>query len=278
MSIPVLSGIKQLLINARIALWRRYRYRKLLDIPKDFLFRSTSDARSPRAAALMSTPLTLSLRALRDPVYLRLCNSDFAVFEEIFDRDEYTAIKQWSLPANARIVDLGANIGLASVYFSALMPDASVVAVEPDEDNCRLLRKNCKWLLDNNRLKVFRAFIAAHDGTAGIDRGHSSWAFQKVDTIDATHEAVPCVSMDHLLTDSRFDLIDLLKCDIEGSERELFANCAPWIGRVSHLVCETHRPYLNSDLYNDLRAAGWNFEIALERQNAVDGIAFLRRV
>jgi len=277
MSIPILSGVMQLFTNARIAVWRRHRYRKLMDVPRDFLFRSTSDARSPRPSALISTPLTLSLRTLQDPVYLRLSNSDFAVFEEIFDRDEYAAIKQWELPADARIIDLGANIGLASVYFAAVVPNASVVAVEPDEQNCSVLRRNCKRLLDDSRLKVFRAFIAAHDGTAGIDREQSSWAFQKVDTIDASHEAVPCVSMEHVLSESRFDRIDLLKCDIEGSERELFANCAPWIGRVQHLVCETHTPYLNTDLYNDLRSAGWNFEIALERQNEVDGIVFLRR-
>ena len=277
MSERALQSVRQLLTNARIAFWRRYRYRKLLDVPKDFIFRSASDARKPRASALLPMPLSLSLRSLRDPVYLRVSNSDFAVFEEIFDRDEYAAIKQWDLPADARIVDLGANIGLASVYFAAVVPNVSVAAVEPDEDNCRILRKNCKRLLHDNRLQVFRAFIAARDGMAGIDRGGSSWAFQKVDTIDATHEAVPCVSMEHLMAQCRFEHVDLLKCDIEGSERELFANCGPWIGRVEHLVCETHRPYMNTDLYNDLRAAGWEFEIALERQNEVDGIAFLQR-
>jgi FkbM family methyltransferase len=277
MSVRALSGIRQLLTNARIAIWRRYRYRNLLDIPKDFIFRSTSDSRTPRPSALIPMPLSLSLRTLRDPVYLRVSNSDFAVFEEIFDRDEYSAIKQWKLPDKANIIDLGANIGLASVYFTALLPNASVVVVEPDQDNCRVLRRNCKRLLRDSRLQVFRAFIAASDGTAGIDRDESSWAFHKVDTIDSSHEAVPCVSMAHLLAACRFEQIDLLKCDIEGTERELFTDCVQWIGRVKHLVVETHAPYLNTDLYRDLRAAGWEFEIALERQNDVDGIAFLRR-
>lgn len=278
MSARALDSMRQLVTNARIAFWRRYRYRKLLDIPKDFIFRSTSDSRTPRRSALMPMPLSLSLRSLRDPVYLRVSNSDFAVFEEIFDRDEYAAIKQWNLPDNANIIDLGSNIGLATVYFTAVVPNASVVAVEPDEENCRVLRKNCRRLLHDKRLQVFRAFIAAQDGTAGIDRGESSWAYHKVDTIDAAHEAVQCISMPHLIQEGRMDTIDLLKCDIEGSERELFANCAPWIGRVKHLVCETHTPYMNSDLYNDLRSAGWDFEIALERQSKIDGIAFLRRV
>lgn len=269
--------IRQLFTNARIALWRRYQYRTLLDIPKDFLFRSASDVRAPRRSALISMPLSLSPKSLRDPVYLRVSNSDFAVFEEIFDRDEYAAIKQWDLRPDATIVDLGANIGLASVYISAIVPGASVVAVEPDEENCRILRRNCRRLLHDHRLKVFQAFIAAHDGTAGIDRNRSSWAFQKVDTIDADHEAVQCVSMTHVLATSGFDRIDLLKCDIEGSERELFAACAPWIGRVKHLVVETHAPYMNADLYTDLRSAGWEFDIAFERQTPVDGIVFLRR-
>lgn len=278
MSARAINSMRQLLTNARIAFWRRYRYRKLLDIPKDFIFRSTSDSIVPRPSALIPMPLSLSLRSLPDPVYLRVSNSDFAVFEEIFDRDEYAAVKQWNLPDDANIMDLGANIGLASVYFTAVVPRPSIVAVEPDEENCRVLRRNCKRLLNANRLQVFRAFIAAHDGTAGIDRGESSWAFHKVDTIDTKHEAVPCLSMAHLLSDCGMEVIDLMKCDIEGSERELFADCKPWIGRVKHLVCETHTPYMNTDLYNDLRSAGWNFEIALERQTQKDGIAFLRRL
>jgi FkbM family methyltransferase len=269
--------LRQLVANVRIALWRRYQYRTRLDILKDFLFRSAADARRPRRSALISMPLSLSPRSLRDPVYLRLSNSDFAVFEEIFDRDEYAAIKQWNLPSDARVVDLGANIGLASVYFSTVLPRASLAAVEPDEANCRLLRRNCRRLLHQHRLTVFRAFVAARDGAAGIDRNCSSWAFRKVDAIDRDHETVPCVSMAHVLADTGFDTIDLLKCDIEGSERELFAHCAPWIARVKHLIVETHRPYMNADLYNDLRSAGWNFDIAFERQAACDGIVFLRR-
>jgi hypothetical protein len=57
----------------------------------------------------------------------------------------------------------------------------------------------------------------------------------------------------------------------------LFATCREWIGCVKHLVCETHNPYVNDDLYKDLHDAGWEFDIALERQNEVDGIVFLRR-
>lgn len=268
--------LNQLYRNARIAIWRRHGYRSLLDVPKDFLLRSTAEIYARRGNPPVSWSLALHLRKLPDPVYLRVANSDFLVLGEIFDRDEYAQIRNWGLPADARIVDLGANIGLASVYFASLLPDAHVIAVEPDEENCRLIEKNCRRLLTGNRLHVVRAFAAARDGTAGIDRNVRAWAFHKVDGIDANHEAVPCVSMFRLLESSGFDRIDLLKCDIEGSERELFENCSAWIGRVKHLIVETHKPYAVTDLYNDLRSAAWDFEVTFELQEDPVGIAFLK--
>lgn len=267
---------KQLYRNARIAVWRRHGYRRLLDVPKDFLLRSTADLYARRGNPPVSWRLKLHPKSLSDPVYLRVANSDFLVLGEIFDRGEYAQVKSWSLPADARVVDLGANIGLASVYFASQFPEAHVIAVEPDQENCRLIEKNCRRLLEHDRLHVVRAFAAARDGTAGIDRNVRAWAFHKVDVVDDRHESVPCVSMNRLLETSGFDRVDLLKCDIEGSERELFHDCAPWIGRVRHLIVETHKPYGVRDLYTDLRAAGWNFDVTYELQEDLVGIAFLK--
>jgi FkbM family methyltransferase len=269
-------SLKTLYRNARVALWRRHGYRTFMDVPKDFLLRTTADIYARRGHPPISFPMALGLRSLPDKVYVRVANSDFLVLGEIFDRDEYAQVKNWSLPPDARIVDLGANIGLASVYFASLYPCAHVIAVEPDSENCGLIERNCRRLLKERRLKVYRAFVAASDGVAGIDRDVRAWAFHKVDTVDASHEAVTCLSMQTLLRESHFEQIDLLKCDIEGSERELFGACADWIGRVKHLIVETHNPYKVSDLYNDLRTAGWQFNITFELQEDPVGIAFLR--
>jgi len=268
--------LKEFYKNARMAVWRRRAYRTLLDVPKDFLLRSTSDIYADRGHPPVAFSLSLHLRQLRDPIYVRVANSDFLVLAEIFDLNEYARVKDWDLPDDARIVDLGANIGLASVYFASLYPQARVAAVEPDQENCRLIARNCRRLLREHRLHVMRAFVAAGDGVAGIERNLRSWAFQKVDQIDADHEAVPCLSMPTLLNASRFDRIDLLKCDIEGSERELFRGCGPWIGQVRHLIVETHKPYRVQDLYQDLRASGWRFDVSFELQEDQVGIAFLK--
>jgi len=40
------------------------------------------------------------------------------------------------------IVDAGANVGLASIFFSALWPEARIVAVEADPSTFRRLKEN----------------------------------------------------------------------------------------------------------------------------------------
>ena len=261
--------------TARVSLWRRQRYRRLLDVPRDFVLRSATDLFQKNGTPPFSWSLSLHPRTLADPIYSRVANSDFLVFNEIFEHGEYEHVHKWDLSPDPRIFDLGANIGFASVYFMSVYPDAHILAVEPDEDNCRLIQKNCWRLMKAGRLRVVRGFVAANDGVAGLDRTVRSWAFHKVDAVDANHEPVPCYSMPRLLADSGFDRIDLLKCDIEGSETELFKTCRPWIGAVRHLIVETHQPYTVQALYEDLRAAGWQFNITYEEQEQVVGISFM---
>jgi len=274
--------VRKLYRNARMAMWRRHQYRSARDILKDFILRTTTQWYRGRRPPL-NWALALRPRALPDPVYLRVGDSDFQAFDEVFAQSEYARVKQWGLPDDARILDLGANVGLASLYFATLFPKSGLVAVEPDDENCGLIEKNCRRLIDAGRLRVVRAFAAASDGVAGLDHSWQAWSFRKVDHVDAQHPAVKCLSIPTLLSDCGLDHVDLLKCDIEGSEREVFRDCSAWIGKVRHLIVETHNPYFDANnpytvkhLFDDLRAAGWKFEVAFEEQERLVGIAFLK--
>jgi FkbM family methyltransferase len=93
-----------------------------------------------------------------------------AAFREIFGTNEYNLrrLARWheilALYAHVErplILDLGANIGLATLYFAKNWPKAYIVAVEPDEENFRLMLANLDGL---SNVKPVNAAVASEDG------------------------------------------------------------------------------------------------------------------
>ena len=73
------------------------------------------------------------------PIYLRAGTSDIPTFYQCIYHAEYDL----NLAKEPQvIIDLGANIGLTSVFFKTKYPNAKVIAVEPEQFNFELLKKN----------------------------------------------------------------------------------------------------------------------------------------
>lgn len=62
-----------------------------------------------------------------------------------------------------RIIDAGANIGMATLFFKTMWPEASVDAFEPSPASFRLLERN----VTDNRLTNVRLHAAALAGRSG---------------------------------------------------------------------------------------------------------------
>ena len=72
-------------------------------------------------------------------VIVRLGTTDVAVFEHVFINQEYG----FSLARSPTVViDAGANIGLSAVYFKLKYPKATIIAVEPEPSNFKILVQN----------------------------------------------------------------------------------------------------------------------------------------
>jgi FkbM family methyltransferase len=136
-----------------------------------------------------------------------------------------------------RLIDLGANIGLASVWFARRYGCGSIVAIEPSPENARLTRLN----LEDNQIaaEVIEAAVGAHDGSAQFeDAGDSN-----LGRLNASGggRQVTVISMETVF--KRFPQgasIDLVKMDIEGGEGPLLADNLGWLGRVRSIVAEFH--------------------------------------
>ena len=74
---------------------------------------------------------------------IRKKSSDLTVFEEIFNYNCYSFSSDYLNELRSPLIlDLGANIGLASVYFSQFCTDGTYICVEPNQDNINTLFYN----------------------------------------------------------------------------------------------------------------------------------------
>jgi len=184
-------------------------------------------------------PVSVQPALLRHPIELRMqSSSDPDVFSQIFLRREYDFIQ--GLGALRTVVDLGANIGLASAVFLSRWEHALVLAVEPDPSSYGLLCRNLAPYGD--RVQCLHGAAWASSGE--LELSHSfgdgrEWA-TAVHERTGGGERVRAFGMGELLERVRGERIDLLKIDIEGSERALFRADTSWLEHVRHLCIELH--------------------------------------
>lgn len=137
-----------------------------------------------------------------------------------------------------RILDCGANVGLASLYFKRLYPGARVTAYEADRSLAELCRRN---LAANGAadVEVEAAAVWCANGTVRFQReGADSGAIEGTSAgLEARAETVPAVRLRDALVRER---IDLLKLDIEGAEAEVLADCAGALSSVGAIVMDLH--------------------------------------
>jgi FkbM family methyltransferase len=123
-------------------------------------------------------------------------------------------------------VDVGANIGLASLYFLSRNRTAFVYSYEPVPRNVETLRLNTAPFAQ--RIDITQAAVATRSGIAEF-RIEPTGKFGGLTARYDERIEVPCVAindvLDRVLT--AHGEIDCLKLDVEGMENELLRGIAP---------------------------------------------------
>jgi FkbM family methyltransferase len=135
------------------------------------------------------------------------------------------------------VVDLGGNIGAATVYFATRWPEAEIVVLEPDPDAFGRLVRNTRPFA---RVKALRLAIAGTEGEAQLHR--SGYTLTSSLVRDSGHRdaiSVPTIALDGLVDRHCGGRVDLLKFDVEGVEHSVLAAYARR-ERISALVGEVH--------------------------------------
>lgn len=178
------------------------------------------------------------------------------------------------------LVDLGANIGLATLWLNRTHQFKRIVAVEPEPANAALVRQNLT--INHVPAEVIEAAIGPRDGKASFIRHDSSNLGHVADGATAVANntmEVPMVSMNRVLEVLASDaVIDVLKLDIEGGEGALLLEGSrEWLRRVRAIVAELHPDKVDCDaLINYLDTQGFD-HIAANSVFPENMTAFVRR-
>jgi FkbM family methyltransferase len=141
------------------------------------------------------------------------------------------------------VIDAGANIGLFSLSLARRHPKCQILALEPFEENFRLLQANLESACVSN-VRTFQIGLAGHTGHGRMRDGGARSQDHRLSAAlesDPSGSVVQTIGFNDMLSMATTDRIALFKCDIEGSEQELFCQARDDdIKRVSRYAIEYH--------------------------------------
>lgn len=176
-------------------------------------------------------------------ITIRPCFVDlYTVREVLIDQIYAPVIKH--LDQCETIVDVGANIGLASIFLASQFPEARLLAVEPDPETHQALEANLRRLPNPSQI----ASVAIWSDRSGICRANHSTQQDRISYLeprsatdaDCLRDVLESVTMHDLLSLLEEPRIDLLKIDTEGAEIELFKGAVSWLEMVRCILIEFH--------------------------------------
>jgi FkbM family methyltransferase len=177
----------------------------------------------------------VKIPGIKSPFFLRKNTSDVAVFDQVFLLDDYKI--DFSFEPKT-IIDAGANIGLFSILMKNRFPGAKVICIEPDNESCEVLKKNLSSYdnVDIENAGLWNS-ITRLNVVDKYNGGHSAMVVEE----DAVNGKVAAVTIDSLMQTYCLNHIDILKIDIETSEKELFLkNYEQWLPKVRMIIIELH--------------------------------------
>lgn len=206
--------------------------------------------------------------ALAYPIWLT--PKDVLTFDETITRRANIPPKTLHpLIVGRRVVDVGANIGATTTLFATTFSESPVIAIEPYPRNIEHLRQNANPYGD--QITVVEAALASQGGWARLDNPekeamghHGAYRFiGESGGLSINSKLVRSITPDDIYGMCLGKTIGLLKIDVEGAEKELFADSMDRLLRIVNvLAIETH-DHLIPGCYDAVR-------LACERNNLLD--------
>ena len=198
----------------------------------------------------------------------RYPSSDLGILYQVLGKNEYQPVidilkKKFKSDTEIRIIDAGANVGYASLFFKAYFLNAKILSIEVDENNFSQIQRNFNL---NNFSSLMPVKKALWKRRANLeikrdfrDKTECSYYVEEVDQ----KTDLEGYSLQDFMKGQDWNFVDVLKIDIEGSERYLFENdllADELLSKTKLLAIEIHDEFnIRPSIYKHLTRNGFQY-------------------
>ena len=191
---------------------------------------------------------------------VRTNTEDFGIINEVFIVKEYHKLLRF-IKNNSVIIDIGAQIGVFSIFAAKKNKNVKIYSYEPFEKNFNLLKRNIS-LNNLDNIYVFKQGIAGEKGRKELfiseenTGGHSFYAKGNKKVIIET------ITLKDVFEKNKIGACDFLKIDCEGAEYEILYNTPlKYLEKIKSITLEYHKNGNVDELQRFLEKARFNIEI-----------------
>jgi len=154
-------------------------------------------------------------------------------------------------------------VGYTSVYLKSIFQEAALVCIEPSSANAKQIEKN--FQLNNiTNYQVIEAGLWSKNCWLTLkanDLNDADWGFYVVES--EAESDLKAVTLQSLLENNGWPVVDILKIDIEGSEKELFNDAEAIksiLSKTRFIAMEIHDQVADrKKIYEVLKSAGFEW-------------------
>lgn len=215
-------------------------------------------------------------------IYFKLTKKEYAIFETKFGQkikirvnstdlmalthvwliEEY-AKKNFDIKLSDTVIDVGAHIGLFTLYASQSCKIGNIYSYEPVKENFEILKENMN-INNLKNVKIFNLAVSNSNSTITLfmnndESGHSMFSESSENII------VKSTSLMKIFDDNKIKECNFLKLDCEGAEYEIIEKLpSTYFEMIEKIIIEYHmvdsHPELLEKLQNKLSANNFKFE------------------
>lgn len=169
--------------------------------------------------------------------------SFYYLYGEIFIKNEYF-ISKYKTQNPRTIIDAGANIGLATLFFLHNNKNAFLISIEADPNTFRYLKKNIEINNFSHRVQLLNVVLSRSSAKTlnFYSSGRLGGLMSSLNQKRSNGKKIIVENKKLSLITKKYEKIDVLKLDVEGAETEILddLNMSKELQKIDSFLIEYH--------------------------------------